>query len=625
MLEVLKKYWGYDSFRPLQEDIIQSVLDGQDTLALLPTGGGKSICYQVPAMMSEGVCIVITPLVALMEDQVYHLRAKGIKAIAIHSALSQREVSIHLDNAIYGDYKFIYVAPERIQNEMFWARLDKMNVNLIAVDESHCISQWGYDFRPSYFKISELRTLKPNVPVLALTASATDRVQSDIVEKLQLKQVNIFKKSFKKENLQYVVEEREDKYRRIVDVLRKVPGSALVYCRNRKKTKEIAQFLMSSNIGCDFYHAGLNASDRFKKQQSWIQGHTRVMACTNAFGMGIDKADVRTVIHVDLPDSIEAYYQEAGRAGRDGKRAFAIMMYNEGDIEHLKEMTAIQFPDIKEVQRVYQALANYYQIGIGTISELGQDFNLYKLCNKYNLETSSTYHCLKILELEGLIIVSEAVYQSSKVKVLLGTEEIYAFQVSNRGLSPMLETLLRSYEGLFENYVKINENLIVNRLGLTLEQVYDQLKQLAKRRIIEYIPHREKPVIWFLKQRKSASELRYSQYFTVRHNMVKTNVKAMIDFVKTIECREQYILNYFDEKIQKSCGRCDICLDKKKDIDLKSWLLEYLKTKENGTSINEILESAKLFTEKEIISIVRTLIDEELIEREGERVCLNQK
>jgi ATP-dependent DNA helicase RecQ len=622
--DTLKKYWGYDSFRPLQEEIIQSVLDAKDTLALLPTGGGKSLCFQVPTMMQEGMCIVITPLVALMEDQVYNLKKKGIKAAAIHSALHPREVDILLNNCLYGDYKFLYIAPERIQSELFWARVEQMNVNLIAVDESHCVSQWGYDFRPSYFKIAALRGLKKEVPVLALTASATDKVKDDIIDKLELKDCNTFRQSFAKPNLQYVVELQQDKPKRINEILSKVPGSALVYCRNRKKTQKIATFLKTCGIDADFYHAGLSNTNRLNKQNAWIKGDIRVMVCTNAFGMGVDKADVRTVIHIDLPDAIEAYYQEAGRAGRDGKRAFAVLLFHPEDEETITEMSNKQFPDLEQVQRVYQALSNRYQIGIGVKSELGLDFDLFKFCLKYNLDPSQTHFCLKVLESEGLIQVSENVYAPSKVQITANNEELYAFQIANKAFANLIDLLVRTYEGVFDDYVKINEVLISNKTGLSQDTIEQQLGLLAKRSILKYIPQKDKPMIWFLKQRKAAKDLRYSPYFAVRQKTVNDNIAAMLKYAtQEDQCREQLILNYFDEGVKKNCGRCDWCIEEKKDVDLKQEIVRILR--DHGTiTISNLLVQVDLFTEKELIQELRQMIDREEIEKTEDNICLKR-
>ena len=624
MKDTLKKYWGYDSFRPLQEEIIQSVLDDKDTLALLPTGGGKSLCFQVPTMMREGMCIVITPLVALMEDQVYNLKKKGIKAAAIHSALHPREVDILLNNCLYGDYKFLYIAPERIQSELFWARVEQMNVNLIAVDESHCVSQWGYDFRPSYFKIAALRGLKKEVPVLALTASATDKVKDDIIDKLELKDCNTFRQSFAKPNLQYVVELQQDKPKRINEILSKVPGSALVYCRNRKKTQKIATFLKTCGIDADFYHAGLSNTNRLNKQNAWIKGDTRVMVCTNAFGMGVDKADVRTVIHIDLPDAIEAYYQEAGRAGRDGKRAFAVLLFHPEDEETITEMSNKQFPDIEQVQRVYQALSNRYQIGIGVKSELGLDFDLFKFCLKYNLDPSQTHFCLKVLESEGLIQVSENVYAPSKVQITANNEELYAFQIENKAFANLIDLLVRTYEGVFDDYVKINEVLISNKTGLSQDTIEQQLGLLAKRSILKYIPQKDKPMIWFLKQRKAAKDLRYSPYFAVRQKTVNDNIAAMLKYAtQEDQCREQLILNYFDEGVKANCGRCDWCIEEKKDVDLKQEIVRILR--DHGTiTISNLLKHVALFTEKELLQELRQMIDREEIEKTEDNICLKR-
>lgn len=416
---ILAKYWGYHSFRPLQEEIITSVLQGNDTLALLPTGGGKSVCFQVPALVQEGVCIVISPLIALMKDQVDNLQKKGISAIAITSAMHKREIDIAFDNCVYGNIKFLYLSPERLITPIAQARIQKMKVSLIAVDEAHCISQWGYDFRPSYLEIAKLRELQPKVPVLALTATATPEVVKDIQEKLRFKKANVLQKSFERKNLAYVVIGEEDKLSRLLKVVNNVGGTGVVYVRNRKKTQEVAAFLQKNKIPADFYHAGLTPGERSQKQDSWIKNKTRVIVATNAFGMGIDKPDVRFVVHLDLPDSLEAYFQEAGRAGRDEGKAYAVMLYNEADINDLKSNVEMSFPSVEEIRQTYQALANYYQLAVGSGEGAAFDFDISELCRNYKLEPVTVFNSIRFLEKEGYISATEAVYQPSRINFTL--------------------------------------------------------------------------------------------------------------------------------------------------------------------------------------------------------------
>lgn len=587
-------------------------------MALLPTGGGKSICYQVPALVEDGICIVVTPLVALMLDQVQALRRKGIRALAIHSGLSSKSIDAAIDNCIYGDYKFLYIAPERLESPMFMARLEYMNVNLLAVDEAHCISQWGYDFRPAYFGICKIRERFPELTILALTASATGRVEQDISEKLQLKNPSVFRKSFAKDNLQYLVEHCEDKEGRMVHVLKRLGSSAVVYCRNRRKTKEIAESLVRKGLNADYYHAGLSADERSRKQKKWIESNDGIMVCTNAFGMGIDKANVRIVIHLDLPDSIEAYYQEAGRAGRDGKRAFALTLYNGEDILNLQQMTNRQFPEITVVRRTYQALANYFQIGIGDKTDKGLDFDLFKFAAKYQIDSGEAFHAIKMLELEGWIQLSDAVGQSSACYMTMSADNLYTFEVANKKYSELLNFLIRGYEGIFNKSVKINETLIANKIGQSKDQVVKYLDELDKMNVLHYFKKREKPILWFLNQRKSAEALNYSSYFMQRKRVVEFNVNQILNYLALDDCRELFILKYFDESNGSNCGKCDYCISLEKDDSSFQKKAFKLIEEYPGISIDFLLNKLELTSKDDLLEFIRSATDKELLEiKEG--------
>ena len=481
--EILKQYWGYDSFRSKQEEAIHSVLDAKDTLTLLPTGGGKSICFQVPALMMEGICIVISPLIALMNDQVTALKAKNIRALAITSGMSFSEVDIALDNCIHGNYKFLYLSPERLESEMVQQRLKKMNINLLAVDEAHCISEWGYNFRPSYLRIAEIREIT-NAPIIALTATATPLVTKDIQEKLKFTDDNIISTSFFREELSYVVLKQDDKDSKLIQILNRVKGTSIVYCRTRKETKRVHQLLSEYGISSHFYHAGLDVLDRASKQKQWQLNHVRVMVATNAFGMGIDKADVRLVIHNHLPFSLEAYFQEAGRAGRDRKLAYSILLYNDLDIHNLNKQISDHYPEIDVVRNVYQQMANFFGIAIGDGKHQEFQFHINEFCERYNLNQLQTYNVLKLLEKEDYIKLSEAIHQPSRVYIKVSHTELYQFQIANKQYDLLLKILLRSYGSLFDNFTKIQENIIAKRTQLTTQEVKDFLFKLEKMDIL---------------------------------------------------------------------------------------------------------------------------------------------
>ncbi len=566
--EILEKYWGYHSFRPSQEEIIVSVLNGNDTLALLPTGGGKSICFQVPGLAKEGICIVVSPLIALMKDQVGNLTNKGIKAIAITSAMHKREIDIALDNCVHGKIKFLYLSPERLETEIVKVRLQKMNVNLIAIDESHCISQWGYDFRPSYLKIEQLRDLLPNVPVLALTATATKEVVLDIQEKLRFKKNNVIQKSFERKNVAYILLNEEDKLARLVKIANNVKGTGIVYVRNRKKTQEIASYLKSHKISADFYHAGLDAKTRDIKQSEWINNNTRVIVCTNAFGMGIDKPDVRFVVHIDLPDSLEAYFQEAGRAGRDERKAFAILLYNNGDKIELKRNVETSFPGMEEIRQTYQALANFYQIPTGSGLGSTYSFDISVFCDNYKLHAVTVFNSLKFIEREGYILLSDAFYQPARIKLEINRDDLYKFQISNPVFDTFIKMLLRNYAGLFDNFEKINEFDLAKKLNIKQEEVVKRLNFLQQNKIIIYAPQTELPQLTFTLPRVDSKDLSLSkENFSSLKKRAIERMDAVLNYTEsTHKCRSQLLLAYFGEIETNPCGQCDVCLEERRKV-----------------------------------------------------------
>lgn len=564
--QVLLKYWGYNAFRELQEDIITAILEGKDTLALLPTGGGKSICFQVPALAKDGICIVISPLIALMKDQVENLVKRGIKATAIYSGMTKREIDIAIDNCVYGDYKFLYISPERIETEIFKARLPKMNVNLFAIDESHCISQWGYDFRPSYLNIVKLRELKPEVPFLALTATATTDVVKDIQQKLGFKKENVLQKSFERKNIAYVVIYEEDKLKRLLKILSKIKGTSVVYVGTRKKTKEVAQFLIQQGVSADYYHAGLTNQERSVKQNNWISNQTRVIVSTNAFGMGIDKPDVRTVVHLDLPNSLEAYFQEAGRAGRDEQKAYAVLLVEQADRLDLEKQIINSFPDIDTIKQVYQALANYYQIPIGSAFNESYFFDMSAFCKQYNMQVFTVFNCLKFLEKEGYLMLSESTYNPSRIKIEINKNELYEFQVKNPTMDLFLKTILRSYTGLFEEFVKIDEYDLARKINTSKEKVEKALDYLANLKLISYVKQTNLPQLTYLQERVDAKSLYISkQHYTERKEVAVKKMEAVIYYAfSKHKCRSQILLSYFGENDSYRCGVCDVCLERNK-------------------------------------------------------------
>ena len=563
--QILQKYWGYSSFRGEQEKIIQSVLDGKDTLALLPTGGGKSVCFQIPTLMKDGLCLVISPLIALMKDQVENLLKKNISAAYINSSMSWYEVQTVLENTEHGNFKFLYVSPERLQSNVFKEYVYHLNINLIAVDEAHCISQWGYDFRPQYLRIAELRQELKNIPVIALTASATPLVQKDIVQQLLFKKENIFKQSFEKPNLSYSVFHIDSKINKAIEILNNVPGSGIIYCSSRKQTKNVADILCLQNISADYYHAGLTQVQRTEKQNAWINNQTRIMVCTNAFGMGIDKPDVRTVIHFDTTDCLENYYQEAGRAGRDSKKSYAILLYQTNDEQDLKLLPDKRFPPVQEIKNVYQFLADFLQIPVGLGEGNYYDFDLISFVKNFKLDIHLVINVLKILEQEGHLTFSENIFLPSQVNFIAEKMVLNEIEFSHPQLDAVMKCLLRTYQGIYDNRVSINEKQIAKLCNLPYEKIYADLKQLQALRIIDYLPQKETPQIHFMLNRAPAQHLHINQdNYSNRKKQYQTRVDTMINYLHLqANCRSSFIANYFGDTEIKDCGVCDNCLNKK--------------------------------------------------------------
>ena len=614
--KILKQFWNYDNFRPLQLDIIESVFKNEDTLGLLPTGGGKSITFQVPAMAKDGICLVITPLIALMLDQVSNLKQKNIPAEAIYSGMTAREIELVFNKASAKQIKFLYLSPERLKTELFKQQIKGISVNLIAVDEAHCISQWGYDFRPSYLEISEIRNLLPDTPILALTASATPKVVNDIQEKLEFKKKKVFSKSFFRENLIYISRKIEDKYHYLLDIINKIPGSGIVYVRNRKQTYEIAKFLFDNNIIADYYHAGLSQEDRKRKQEMWQKNRLRVIVSTNAFGMGIDKPDVRFVIHMDLPDSLEAYYQEAGRGGRDGHIAYAGIIYNEEDIIKLKESVELSFPPISEIKRVYAALGNFFQLPIGAGKDEEFEFNMSKFASNYQLSFITTYNALKLISKEGWIELNDAIDTPSKIHFLVDNNDLYRFYISNPDFETFIRLLLRNYQALFSSYVNINEYHIAKKANITVATVKKYLTILQENHILIYIPRRSSAYIVYTEERMDDKYLHIStEVYRKRKIEMQKKIDAMLNFVTNKDiCRSAIILKYFGETKVIDCGMCDICKENKDDSkrikQLQEYILSSLKSKPYSI---EDLAIAIGSNKKMILKASQMLIDEKKI------------
>lgn len=562
---ILKQYWGFDSFRGIQEDIINSIGNGQDTLGLMPTGGGKSITFQVPTLAMPGLCLVITPLIALMKDQVRNLRDRGIKAAAVYSGMTREEIVITLENCIFGNYKFLYISPERLETEIFQAKLHYMKVSLIAIDESHCISQWGYDFRPAYLKIAEIRKLLPDTPVLALTATATPEVVKDIQSKLAFRKENVFRMSFERKNLAYVVRRTENKGEELLHILESVGGAAIVYTRSRGKTKETALFLNENGITATFYHAGLNNDIKDERQKAWQNDKCRVMVATNAFGMGIDKPDVRLVIHIDFPDSPEAYFQEAGRAGRDGNKAYAILLYAQSDKAVLKKRISDTFPDKEYVRRVYEDINYYYQMPMGEGKGRVFAFNIDEFCRNFKHFPIQADSALKILARAGYLEYTDEQDNNSRIIFTLRRDELYRIHENNADTENLIRNILRLYTGVFSDYAYINEETLALRTGITRQQVYETLILLTKRHILHYIPGKKTPYIIYTQERQDTRHIRLTrEVYEDRKESYVRRIKAMIEYAEANDkCRSRMLLRYFGEKNENNCGQCDVCIAKR--------------------------------------------------------------
>lgn len=593
--QILQQYWGYDAFRPLQEDIINAVLEGKDTLALLPTGGGKSVCFQVPALAKDGLCLVISPLIALMKDQVQNLKNKGIPALSVYSGMPFLEVKKTLQNAAHGNYKFLYVSPERLETNLFLEYLPAMNINLIAVDEAHCISQWGYDFRPSYARITRLREYLPSIPILALTASATATVQEDICEKLDFsKNQQRFQQSFERANLSYSVFNAASKQNKLLEILNNVKGSAIVYCKSRRHTKDVADLLLMNKINAGYYHAGLSNEERNKRQEDWINNNTRVMTCTNAFGMGIDKPNVRVVVHYDVPDCLENYYQEAGRAGRDGKRAYAVLLYNDRELQDLQLQSSIRYPEKEEIKTVYTAVMNYLQVAAGSGEGVSYDFDLATFAAAFKINILTATYAVKTLEQENILTFNEVFFKPSTIVFICEKNELNEFEQQHPQLELVIKGLLRSYEGIFDFATTIYETQLANFIHKKLPDVLQQLQVLHQSRIIDYSFRKDKPQLTLLQNRMYADSfmINLSDYAQRKLNFEK-RVKAITVYVQqTIQCRSRTIAAYFNDINVKACGICDNCI-RQQDLQISTEEFALI----TGEIFQRISEHAVLYKE----------------------------
>lgn len=618
--DILKQYWGYDFFREKQDEIIDSILQKQDTLALLPTGGGKSICFQVPGLFMEGVCVVISPLIALMHDQVDNLKKRGVKAVAITSGMSKRQIDIALDNAVYGDTKFLYVSPERLKTKLFLSRFEKMKVNLIAIDEAHCISQWGYDFRPAYIDIAELKKIKPEVPFLALTATATPKVVIDIQDKLKFKSPNVFQKSFVRENVSYITLQTDNKLNRIIEFSKKLNGSGIIYCSTRKSTKILCKHLIENGISANFYHGGLEQEQRKVKQAAWLSNQTKIMVATNAFGMGIDKPDVRFVLHYDIPESLEAYFQEAGRGGRDLKKARAILFFEPTDLHTLREKIELKFPSIDTIKSIYNTLGNYFQLAIGSGENEQFDFNISDFANKYNHNLITVYNSLKFLELGGFILLNENSYQSSKLKVLVNNYELYQYQVRSKELNNVIQFILRSHMGVFEDYVSINETIICKKLNISIQELKKHLNHLHSNEVVDYSPTFKGSKIQYITERLADNNFSINpKFYKNRKDDAFIKLDAVLEFLDNKTCRSQYLLSYFGESKSEKCGQCNVCLSidestlNNSEYKLIKQAVDETFNEKESFLIEDFIVNQPKFSRQNIIAALRWMSEHDLI------------
>jgi ATP-dependent DNA helicase RecQ len=622
--QILTKYWGFTSFKPLQEDIIRSVAAGRDTLGLMPTGGGKSLTFQVPGIASEGICLVITPLIALMKEQVDRLNSLEIRSIAIHSGMSADEIEIALENSIYGNYKFLYVSPERISSAIFRYKAAKLNLSLVAIDEAHCISQWGYDFRPSYLKIASLREhIQGSVPFLALTATATPLVIEDIMNKLAFREHNVLRTSFERKNISYLVRKVEDKGTYLVKALQDAKGSGIVYVRSRKRCKEVAEMLVNGGISADYYHAGLPDEIRDKKQAAWTAGDTRVIVATNAFGMGIDKAEVRFVMHWDVPDSIENYFQESGRGGRDNKPAYAVLLYSPSDKSRLNDSVRKKFPLPEKIKDTYEALCNYLNVPEGSGKDNVFDFNLFDFISKYRLPATETYNSLQLLQREGYLEFTEEINNPSRVHFIVSRDDLYKFQVANESFDSFIKLLLRSYTGMFSEFVPVNEESLSRKSGASRDKIYQYLVKLSAYNIIRYIPGKKSALVIFTEERlvRKAILISPDNYNKVRERY-EARLKRMIEYAESeSRCRSVMLLDYFGEESDR-CGICDVCR-KRNELDLSKYefdlILEEVKKILSSQNV-EVGELVKLtgFPEEKAVKVIRWLLDHNKIWQDEE-------
>ena len=627
--DILKKHWGYDAFRPMQRDIIQSVLDGTDTLALLPTGGGKSLCFQIPALCREGVCLVISPLIALMKDQVENLKKRDIAAAAIYSGMHYKDIDRLLDNAAYGGLKFLYMSPERLSTTLARERIKKMNVNLLAVDEAHCISQWGYDFRPPYLEIAAIREWLPNVPILALTATATPEVKTDICEKLEFKRgFQIFEKDFARPNLSYIVRHIETKEPKLFEILSKTRGAAIVYVRNRKRAKDLVLYLQQRGIASDFYHAGLTPAERSTRQDAWMKDNPRIMIATNAFGMGIDKPNVRTVVHMDLPDSLEAYFQEAGRAGRDEQKSYAVLLVNKADAATLRGQFEANFPEMREIRRIYQALGSYLQLAVGGGEGESFDFDFGDFTERFKFEALKTYTCFRILEQDGWLTLSEAVMQPPRIMVLIDREKLYDYQLRNPATERVLKGILRALPNVMGDFATFSETQIAQFLKMSAVEMVAIFHKFHNDGVIDFRPRKEKPQLTLLRERTDAQYLTIDwALYMFRKKRAEARLNKSIEYAELEICRSQQLLNYFGQTNAPICGVCDVCVESdKRTLEAEEYATLSGKIRtlldREALTLKEIVDS---FSEKQRTKVIQTIgymLEEGHLKKENDKILV---